>query len=59
MLITYKGQGNGDMKKIKIEGDKGKEVVVHYGIVPWNRKRGMITIFHRNGTRIIPSRKDK
>jgi hypothetical protein len=26
MVITCKGQGNGDVKKIEVEGDKEKEV---------------------------------
>jgi hypothetical protein len=35
MFITYKGQGNGDVKIIEVEGkrDKGEEVIVHHGIV--------------------------
>jgi len=43
MVITYKGQGNGDVKKIKVEGDKGKEVTVRHENVPlkwktWNHE---------------------
>ena len=37
MLNTLqKGQGDGDVKKIKVEGerDKGKEVIVHYETAP-------------------------
>ena len=30
MVITYKGQGNGDVKKIKVEGDEEKEVSVRH-----------------------------
>ena len=43
MFITHKGQGNGDVKIMEVEGkrDKGEEVTVHYGNVPpkwktWN-----------------------
>jgi len=41
IVITYKGQGNGDVKKIKVEGDKEKEVTVRHEDVPlkwktWN-----------------------
>jgi len=41
MVITYKGQGNGDVKKIKVEGDREKEVTVRHENVPpkwetWN-----------------------
>ncbi len=41
MFITCKGQGSGDVKKIKVEGDKEKEVTVHHENVPpkwktWN-----------------------
>jgi hypothetical protein len=61
MVITRKDQGNGDVKKIKVEGDKGKEVIVRYGIVPSRKeKHGMMTIFHGNGTRLIsPSKENK
>ena len=34
MVITYKGQGNGDVKRIKVEGDKEREVIVCHDIVP-------------------------
>ena len=38
MVITYKSQGSGDvkkiMKKIKLEGDKEKEVTVRHENVP-------------------------
>ena len=30
MVITYKGQRNGDVKKIKVEGDEEKEVTVRH-----------------------------
>jgi hypothetical protein len=35
MVITCKGQGNGDLKKIKVEGEKEKEkeVIVRHEIV--------------------------
>ena len=33
MVITYKGQRNGDVKKIKVEGDEEREVIVHHEIV--------------------------
>jgi len=41
MVITFKGQGNGDVEKIKVEGDKEKEVTVRHENVPpkwktWN-----------------------
>ena len=41
MVTTYKGQGNGDVKKIKVEGDEEKEVTVRHENVPlkwktWN-----------------------
>jgi hypothetical protein len=41
MVITYKSQGSGDVKKIKVEGDKEKEVTVRHENVPpkwktWN-----------------------
>ena len=41
MVITYKGQGNGDVEKIKVEGDEEKEVTVRHENVPvkwktWN-----------------------
>jgi len=40
MVITDKGQGNDDVKTIKVEGasDKEKEVIVCHGIVPPNWK---------------------
>ena len=35
MVMTYKGQGNGGLKKIKVEGgrEKEKEVIVRHEIV--------------------------
>jgi hypothetical protein len=41
MIITYKSQGSDDVKKIKVEGDKEKEVTVRHEAVPpkwktWN-----------------------
>jgi hypothetical protein len=57
MVITCKDKGNSDVKKIEVEGDKGKEVIVHYGIVPRNGKRGIMKIFHGNGTSLISPRK--
>jgi hypothetical protein len=41
MVTPYKGQGNGDVKKIKVEGDEEKEVTVRHENVPlkwktWN-----------------------
>ena len=33
MVITFKGQGKGNVKKIKVEGDKEKEVIVRHEIV--------------------------
>ena len=43
MVVTYKGQGNGDVKKIKVEGDEEKEVTVRHEKVPlkwktWNHE---------------------
>jgi len=43
MVITYKGQGNGDVKKIKVEGDEEKEVTVRHEMVSlkwktWNHE---------------------
>ena len=43
MVTTYKGQGNGDVKKIKFEGDEEKEVTVRHENVSlkwktWNHK---------------------
>jgi hypothetical protein len=40
MVITCKGQGNGDLKKIKVEGvrEKEKEVIVRHEIVSSKRK---------------------
>jgi hypothetical protein len=34
MVITYNGQGNADVKKIKVQGEreKEKEVIVHHEI---------------------------
>ncbi len=57
MAMTWKSQRNCHVKKIKVEGDKGKEVIVHYVIVPRNEKHGMMTIFDGNGTRLISPRK--
>ncbi len=57
MAITWKSQRNGHVKVIKVEGDKGKEVIFHYVIVPQNEKHGMMTIFDGNGTRLISPRK--
>jgi len=34
MVVTYKGQENGDVKKIKVEGDEEKEVTVRHENVP-------------------------
>jgi hypothetical protein len=34
MVIRYKSQGNGDVKKIKVEGDREKEVTVRHENVP-------------------------
>jgi hypothetical protein len=41
MVMTYKDQGNGGMKEIKVEGEgeKEKEVIVHYGNVSSNWKK--------------------
>jgi hypothetical protein len=35
MVVTYERSGKGDVKMIEVEGkrDKGKEVIVRYGIV--------------------------
>ena len=33
MVITFKGQGKGNVKKIKVERDKEKEVIVRHEIV--------------------------
>jgi len=40
MVMTHEGQGKSDVKIIKVEtqGDKGKEVIVRYDIVPLKRK---------------------
>jgi hypothetical protein len=38
MVITYKGQGNGDVGKIKVEGDEEKEVTVRHENVPLKQK---------------------
>ena len=40
MVMTREGQGKSDVKIIKVEtqGDKGKEVIVRYDIVPLKRK---------------------
>jgi hypothetical protein len=40
MVMTHGGQGKSDVKIIKVEtqGDKGKEVIVRYDIVPLKRK---------------------
>jgi hypothetical protein len=43
VVTTYKGQGNGDVKKIKVEGDEEKEVTVRHENVPlkwktWNHE---------------------
>jgi hypothetical protein len=40
-VTPYKGQGNGDVKKIKVEGDEEKEVTVRHENIPlkwktWN-----------------------
>jgi hypothetical protein len=34
MVITYKSQGSGDVKKINVEEDKEKEVTVRHENVP-------------------------
>jgi hypothetical protein len=34
IVIIYKGQRNGDVKKIKVEGDEEKEVTVRHENVP-------------------------
>jgi hypothetical protein len=41
MVITYKGQRNGDVKRIKVEGDEEKDVTVRHENIPlkwktWN-----------------------
>ncbi len=41
MVITCKGQGDDDVRKIEVEGDKEKEVIVRHEDVPtkwktWN-----------------------
>ena len=41
MVITCKGQGDDDVKRIEVEGDKEKEVIVRHEDVPtkwktWN-----------------------
>jgi hypothetical protein len=41
MVITYESQGNGDVEKIKVEGDREEEVTVRHENVPpkwktWN-----------------------
>jgi hypothetical protein len=43
MVMTYKGQGNGDIKIIKVEGEsnKEKEVIVRHETVP--RRKGRST----------------
>ena len=41
LVTLQKGQGTGDVKKIKVEGDKEKEVTVHHENVPpkWKGKQ--------------------
>ena len=43
MVITDKGQGNGEVRKIKVEGDEEKEVTVRHENAPlkwktWNHE---------------------
>jgi hypothetical protein len=38
MVITYEGQGNGNVEKIKVEGDEEKEVTVRHEDVPLKSK---------------------
>jgi len=40
-VITFKGQGSADVKKIEVEGDKGKEVIVGHKDAPRDGKHGM------------------
>ena len=45
MVATFKGQGKGDVKKIKVEGDKGQEVTVCYEAVPQRKEKSTFRWF--------------
>ena len=45
MVATSKGQGKGDVKKIKVEGDKGQEVTVYSETVPRKKEKSTFSWF--------------
>jgi hypothetical protein len=59
MVITYKGQGNGDVKKIKVEGDKEKEVTVRHENVPPKWKTWSYDDFSREWNKTYFTKKRK
>ena len=59
MVMTYKGQGNGDVKKIKVEGDKEKEVTVRHENVPPKWKTWSYDDFSREWNKTYFTKKRK
>ena len=45
MVVTFKRQGKGDVKKIRVEGDKGQEVTVYYKTVPQKKEKSTFSWF--------------
>ena len=47
MVATFKGQGNGDVRKIKVEGDKGQEVTVCCETAPQRKEKSTFSWFEQ------------
>ncbi len=45
MVAISKGQGKGDVKKIKVEGDKGQELTVYSETVPRKKEKSTFSWF--------------
>jgi len=52
IVITYRGQRNGDVKKIKVEGNEEKEVTVRHENVPLKWKTWSDEEFSREWNKI-------
>jgi len=47
MVATFKGQGKGDVKRIKVEGDKGQEGAVCCETVPQRKEKSTFSWFEQ------------
>jgi len=54
-ITLQKGQGNGDLKKIKLEGerDEEKEVIIRHPTGPLKWKAWSWHVLHENAARLL------